>query len=52
MRVHRVLPVGVCVLLAAAVVFAGSNPVAVSPGDASKLVLIADPCPTFSWGSS
>lgn len=51
MRVHRVLPVGVCVLLAAAVVFAGSNPVAVSPGDASKLVLIADPCPTFSWGA-
>ncbi len=25
-------------------------PVAVSPGDASKLALIGDTCPTFSWG--
>jgi hypothetical protein len=37
-------------VLAATALFAGSKPVAVSPGDASKLVLIGDICPTFSWG--
>jgi hypothetical protein len=35
----------------ASAVEAGTVPVAVSPGDPSKLVLIADICPTFSWGS-
>lgn len=28
---------------------ASQVPVAVSPGNASQLVLIAEPCPTFSW---
>ena len=50
MRVQRVLPIAVCFLLAATAVVAGSKPVAVSPGDASKLVVIGDTCPTFSWG--
>lgn len=49
MRVRPVLPIGFGVLLAATAVFAGSQPLAVSPGDPSKLVLIADLCPTFSW---
>ena len=50
MRVQRVLLVGLCGLWVATAVIAGSKPVAVSPGDASKLVLIGDTCPTFSWG--
>ncbi len=29
---------------------AGQSPVAVSPGDASKLALVEARCPTFSWG--
>ena len=29
---------------------AGDRPVAVSPGDRSRLLPIDDPCPTFSWG--
>jgi hypothetical protein len=37
-------------LVAHGVAWAGETPVAVSPGDASKLVLIGDTCPTFSWG--
>ena len=50
MRVQPVLLSGFCCLLTATAMSAGSNPVAVSPGDASKLVLIGDTCPTFSWG--
>lgn len=50
MRVHPVLLLAVGGLLTAAAVFAGSRPVAVSPGDASKLILIGDTCPTFTWG--
>ena len=51
MRVQRVLLIAACSLLAATAMAAGSKPVGVSPGDASKLVLIGDACPTFSWGA-
>ncbi len=51
MRVQRVLLGGLCGLWVATAVWAGSKPVAVSPGDASKLVLIGNTCPTFSWGA-
>jgi hypothetical protein len=51
MRVYRVLLVGLCGLMAATPGLAGSKPLAVSPGDAEKLVSIADPCPTFNWGA-
>lgn len=50
MRVRGVVPSAVCGVLAATVVFAGSGPVTVSPGDASELVSVRDICPTFSWG--
>lgn len=50
MRVQRVLPLAVGVWLAASPVLGGSQPLTVSPGDTSKLVLIPDACPTFSWG--
>ena len=50
MRVQRVLPLVVSSLLVATPLLAGSKPVTVSPGDPSKLVLIGDTCPTFSWG--
>ena len=50
MWVKRVLLICGCGLWAATVVFAGAGPVAVSPGDAARLVLVADGCPTFSWG--
>ena len=49
MSVRRVLLSGFCGLWVATGAFAGSNPVAVSPGDPAKLVLISDACPTFSW---
>lgn len=49
MRVQRVLPIVACGLLAATAAIAGAQSAAVSPGDASKLVLIGDTCPTFSW---
>jgi hypothetical protein len=45
-----VLSTGVCCLLAATALSGASPPLTVSPGNLSKLVLIADPCPTFSWG--
>ena len=44
----------VIVVLAALWPMAGGAaevPVAVSPGDASKLAVIGDPCPTFIWGA-
>lgn len=50
MRAQQVLPLAVCCLLMPTAPSAGSAPVAVSPGDTSKLVLIGDACPTFSWG--
>jgi hypothetical protein len=47
----------IIILLAISVVFAGLVPVAaaqaplaVSPGDASKLAVVESRCPTFSWG--
>ena len=50
MCVRRVLlPIGCC-LLASAPLFAGVDPLAVSPGDASRVVLVGDACPAFSWG--
>ena len=51
MSMWRVLLIGACCLLAATAGFAGSNPVAVSPGDASRLALTDTRCPTFSWGA-
>ena len=50
MRAQRVLLVGLCGLWVAAAVFAGSKPVAVSPGTPTGS-LIGDTCPTFSWGA-
>lgn len=50
MRVQRVLPLVVGALQVATPLLAGSKPVTVSPGDPSKLVLVGDACPTFSWG--
>lgn len=44
--VHTVL-----VLVFCSMALAAETPVAVSPGDTSKLALIGDTCPTFSWGS-
>lgn len=50
MRNGWVLLMGIGGLLAAAAGAAGSQePLAVSPGDSTRLVLIADSCPTFSW---
>ena len=46
----RFLAVAVLLLGVAGVALAGEAPMAVSPGDASKLALIDDRCPTFSWG--
>lgn len=37
-------------LAAGGMLWAAEVPVAVSPGDASKLMRVADPCPTFNWG--
>ena len=39
------------VLAAAAPSWAAVAPVAVSPGDVSKVVRVEDRCPTFSWGA-
>ena len=50
MSVQRVLLVACSVLLIATTGWAGSQPVAVSPGTASG-ALIGDACPTFSWGA-
>ena len=50
MRMRPEFLIGFCGLLVTTAVSAGSKPVAVSPGDASKLVMIGDTCPTFSWG--
>lgn len=50
MSVHRPSLITICCLLAATPASAGLKPVAVSPGDSSKIALIDDPCPTFSWG--
>ena len=36
-------------LVTASSSLAGQSPVAVSPGDASKLALVEGRCPTFSW---
>lgn len=47
---QRAFLIGLCGLFVAAAVVAGSEPVAVSPGHPSRLVLIGDVCPTFSWG--
>ena len=47
---QRALVIGLCGLLVTTTVVAASTPMAVSPGDPSKLVLIVDACPTFSWG--
>jgi len=43
------IPVLVSLALAGAAL-AAQAPVAVSPGDATKVALIRDDCPTFSWG--
>ncbi len=51
MSIPRVLRVGCLALAIATTGWAGSGvPVAVSPGDASKLALVEGRCPTFSWG--
>ena len=50
MSVHRVLLVVCSALLIATTGWAGSRPVAVSPGSPTGSV-IGDACPTFSWGS-
>lgn len=50
MSERRVLVVGLTCLCVAAAALAGSQPIAVSPGDAEKLTLVRDVCPTFSWG--
>lgn len=51
MRVRWVIASGLCGLLAATALAAASPPLPASPGDPSQLVLIATPCPTFSWGA-
>lgn len=48
MSVRCVLQIGMCGLLGATVLSAGSKPIAVSPGSATG-TLIGDGCPTFSW---
>ena len=50
MSVRRVLLVTCSALLVATTGWAGSKPVAVSPGSSTG-ALIGDACPTFSWGS-
>jgi hypothetical protein len=50
MRVQRVLPLVLGVLLVTAPALEASKPVAVSPGDLARSVRIRDGCPTFSWG--
>jgi hypothetical protein len=51
MYMQRVPLIGFGVLLAATAAIAGLRPQAASPGDPSKVVLIGDTCPTFSWGA-
>jgi hypothetical protein len=51
MRTRVGLPVVGVVLVASTVAAAAEAPAAVSPGDASKLALIGEPCPTFLWGA-
>ncbi len=48
--IASVLTTPLLLLAFAGVGWAGESPVAVSPGDASKLTLIEGRCPTFSWG--
>ncbi len=50
-RMHALGISIVGLLLAASAWASATRPVAVSPGDASKLALIGDACPTFSWGA-
>ena len=50
MSVQRVLLVGSCSLVVAAAAWAGTSPVAVSPGDPANVVLVESRCPTFNWG--
>jgi hypothetical protein len=50
MRSRFGLLVANMVLAGAAALWAGEAPVAVSPGDASKVTLVEGRCPTFSWG--
>ena len=49
MCMRRAFLVGLCGIWVATAGYAGSRPLAVSPGEASKIVLIAAPCPTFTW---
>ena len=49
MSVHRVLLVVCSALLIATTGWAGSRPVAVSPGSPEGVSLIESRCPTFSW---
>ena len=49
MRVQGVALTTLCGLLVAAAALAGSEPVAVSPGDPTQVARIANRCPTFSW---
>ena len=48
-RTHISLPVLALLALAGAAL-AAEAPVAVSPGNPSKLALVEGRCPTFSWG--
>ena len=41
----------VLILVLCSAAWAAERPVAVSPGDASRLALTGDTCPTFSWGA-
>ena len=41
----------ILVLVLSSAAWGAEHPAAVSPGEASKLVLIGDACPTFSWGA-
>ncbi|MCH7667216.1 MAG: hypothetical protein IH936_14960 [Acidobacteria bacterium] len=41
----------ILVLVLSSAAWGAERPAAVSPGDASKLALIGDACPTFSWGA-
>jgi hypothetical protein len=51
MRKNVVLLVFGASLITQVAALAAKQPVAVSPGDAAKLALIENRCPTFSWGS-
>jgi len=51
MRTRVSLRVLSVVLVAHVAASAAQSPVAVSPGDASKLAIVESRCPTFSWGA-